>query len=271
MMKTDRDGKEVEIVVDGVGMVFGSRGRSVTALKEVRFEVYKNEFVSLLGPSGCGKSTLLRLMADLLQPTSGEIRIRGATSKEARLQRQYGIVFQNPTLFEWRTIRENIELPLEIVGRSKQERAAVSSRLLELIGLADFKDHFPWQLSGGMQQRVAIARALSLDPPILFMDEPFSALDEFTKENLQLELMEIQRKTNKTIIFVTHSIPEAVYLSDRIIVLSAHPGRLHSIHEVTLGKNRSVHVRESDSYYEMMTKVRMSLYEERGRLDEFAG
>jgi NitT/TauT family transport system ATP-binding protein len=263
--------KEVEIVVDGVSMVFVSKDQETTALKEISFEVYTNEFVSLLGPSGCGKSTLLRLMADLLQPTSGEIRIQNAMSREARLQRKYGIVFQSPTLFEWRTVRENIELPMEILGRKKKERAEISSQLLELVGLTSFKDHFPWQLSGGMQQRTAIARALSLNPPILFMDEPFSALDEFTKEKLQLELKEIQRQTNKTIIFVTHSIPEAVFLSDRIIILSAHPGRLHSIHEVELGESGEPHIRESDAFYDMITKVRLSLYEERDRIHEFAG
>ena len=255
-------GREVEILVNDVSMVFSGKDRGVTALANIHFEVYKNEFISLLGPSGCGKSTLLRLMADLLQPTSGEIRIQNKDTKEARLTRQYGIVFQSPTLFEWRTVRENIELPLEILGIPKKERLQTSMRLLELVGLSSFKDHYPWQLSGGMQQRVAIARALSLDPPILFMDEPFSALDEFTKEKLQLELKEIQLKTNKTILFVTHSIPEAVFLSDRIVVLSAHPGRLHTIHEVPLGNMRNDQVRESELFHETMTKVRKSFYEE---------
>ena len=160
-------GREVEILVDDVSMVFGGKDRGVTALENIHFEVYKNEFISLLGPSGCGKSTLLRLMADLLQPTSGEIRIQNKDTKEARLARQYGIVFQSPTLFEWRTVRENIELPLEILGLPKKERLQTSLRLLELVGLSSFKDHYSWQLSGGMQQRVAIARALSLRSPHL--------------------------------------------------------------------------------------------------------
>jgi NitT/TauT family transport system ATP-binding protein len=264
--------REIEILVNGVSMVFSKKGHeATTALKDIHLEVYKNEFVSLLGPSGCGKSTLLRLMADLIQPTSGEILIQNAASKEARTKRKYGIVFQSPTLFDWRTVRENIELPLEVQGRKKKERLEISENLLELVSLTAFKDHYPWQLSGGMQQRVAIARALSVDPSILFMDEPFSALDEFTKEKLQLELMEIQHKTSKTILFVTHSIPEAVFLSDRIIVLSAHPGQVHSILKVDLGEHRNLHVRESDKFYDTMTKVRKSIYEESGRIDEFAG
>ncbi|WP_201318233.1 ABC transporter ATP-binding protein [Paenibacillus sp. EPM92] len=254
--------QQVEISVNNVSMVFGTKEKEITALKQVSFDVYKNEVVSLLGPSGCGKSTLLRMMTDLIHPTSGSIVVESELPRIARLQRKFGIVFQSPTLFEWRTVQQNIELPLEIMGRSKRECSDKAKEMLELVGLAGFEKHYPWQLSGGMQQRVAIARALSLDPPILFMDEPFSALDEFTKEKLHLELMKIQRKTKKTIVFVTHSIPEAVFLSNRIIVLSARPGRIHSIHEIDLGVDRKPQIRELREYYDYITKVRSCFYEE---------
>lgn len=267
-MNSTEANKHVEIKVDDVSMVFGKKDREVTALQNVSFDVYKNEFVSLLGPSGCGKSTLLRLMADLLQPTSGEISIGQEHPREVRLLRKFGIVFQTPTLFEWRTVKDNIELPMEVLGRKKSEYSAISEQLLEMIGLTKFKHHYPWQLSGGMQQRVAIARALSLDPPILLMDEPFSALDEFTKEKLQLDLLEIKKQTNKTIVFVTHSIPEAVFLSDRIIVLSAHPGRVHSILEMEREEGSPAHVRQSERFHEMTALVRKCFYEESDSLDE---
>ncbi|MEC0231458.1 ABC transporter ATP-binding protein [Paenibacillus alba] len=263
-MSSDLSQQKVEISVDGVSMIFGKKGKQVTVLQEISFDVYQNEFVSLLGPSGCGKSTLLRLMADLLQPSSGQIIIQKEHPREVRLRRKFGIVFQNPTLFEWRTVRENIELPLEVMGQDRSVYRTVVDQLLETVGLMKFKDYYPWQLSGGMQQRVAIARALSLDPPILFMDEPFSALDEFTKEKLQYELLEIKRKTNKTIVFVTHSIPEAVFLSNRILVLSAHPGRIHSIHPVELGEGRSLQMRESASFHAMTASIRNCFYEESG-------
>nr|WP_223192494.1 ABC transporter ATP-binding protein [Paenibacillus sedimenti] len=252
-------------------MVFGKKGRQVTALQDITFDVYQNEFVSLLGPSGCGKSTLLRLMADLLQPASGQISIQKEHPREVRLRRKFGIVFQNPTLFEWRTVRENIELPLEVLGRNRHEYSVLVDQLLDIVGLTKFKEHYPWQLSGGMQQRVAIARALSLDPPILFMDEPFSALDEFTKEKLQLELLEIKKKTNKTIVFVTHSIPEAVFLSNRVIVLSAHPGRVHTILDVPLGDTRTALIRESEHFHELSAAVRNCFYKESEAIDEQIG
>lgn len=248
--------KETEIRIDDVSMVFGSKGREVTALANVSFEVYRSEFISLLGPSGCGKSTLLRLMADLLEPTSGRITIGEEEPREVRLKRKFGIVFQSPTLFEWRTVKDNIELPMEVLGLKKSEYSATSERLIDMVGLSKFKHHYPWQLSGGMQQRVAIARALSLDPPILLMDEPFSALDEFTKEKLQLDLLDIQKQTNKTIVFVTHSIPEAVFLSDRVIVMSAHPGRVHSILEMEREEGSYEHIRNSERFHEMTARVR---------------
>lgn len=266
-MHTPGAAKKAEIIVDQVSMRFGKKGQEVAALQDVSFEIYRNEFVSLLGPSGCGKSTLLRLMADLLEPTGGTITIQDDHPREVRLRRKFGIVFQNPTLFEWRTVKENIELPLEVLGGRKSEYTPLTERLLEMVGLSSFKNYYPWQLSGGMQQRVAIARALSLDPPILFMDEPFSALDEFTKEKLQLELLEIKKQTNKTIVFVTHSIPEAVFLSDRVIVLSAHPGRVHSILDMDREEGDLSHFRESARFHEMTKTVRNCFYEESDSFD----
>lgn len=260
--------KETEIRVDDVSMIFGSKGKEVTALTNVSFEVYRSEFVSLLGPSGCGKSTLLRLMADLLEPTSGRITIGEEEPREVRLKRKFGIVFQSPTLFEWRTVKDNIELPMEVLGLKKSEYSAISEQLIEMVGLSKFKHHYPWQLSGGMQQRVAIARALSLDPPILLMDEPFSALDEFTKEKLQLDLLDIQKQTNKTIVFVTHSIPEAVFLSDRVIVMSAHPGRVHSILEMEREEGSYAHIRNSERFHEMTARVRNCFVDEEDSLNE---
>lgn len=251
------------IDVDHVSVIFGSGPQQVTALSDVTFHISPNEFVSLLGPSGCGKSTLLRIVADLLQPTTGRARIAGQEPKQARLQRQFGIVFQTPALFDWRTVRHNVELPLELLGTRRKECRRISSELLDMVGLTRFADHYPWQLSGGMQQRVSIARALALDPPLLLMDEPFSALDEFTKEKLQMELLEIKRSTGKTFLFVTHSIPEAVFLSDRIIVLSAHPGQVHSIHSVNLPAEREGQLRETEPFYQMITAIRNCFHEER--------
>jgi len=251
------------IEVDHVSVIFGSGPQQVTALSDVTFHIAPNEFVSLLGPSGCGKSTLLRIVADLLQPTTGRVRIAGKEPKQARLQRQFGIVFQTPALFDWRTVRHNVELPLELLGTRRKECRRISSELLDMVGLTRFADHYPWQLSGGMQQRVSIARALALDPPLLLMDEPFSALDEFTKEKLQMELLEIKRSTGKTFLFVTHSIPEAVFLSDRIIVLSAHPGQVHSVHSVNLPAERENQLRETEPFYQMIMTIRNCFHEER--------
>lgn len=255
--------EQLLIDVDHVSVIFGSGPQQVTALSDVTFHIAPNEFVSLLGPSGCGKSTLLRIVADLLHPTTGHVRITGQEPKQARLQRQFGIVFQTPALFDWRTVRHNVELPLELLGTKRKECRRISSELLEMVGLTRFADHYPWQLSGGMQQRVSIARALALDPPLLLMDEPFSALDEFTKEKLQMELLEIKRSTGKTFLFVTHSIPEAVFLSDRIIVLSAHPGQVHSIHSVNLPAERESQLRETEPFYQMITTIRNCFHEER--------
>ncbi|MDR6552702.1 ABC transporter ATP-binding protein [Paenibacillus qinlingensis] len=260
-MNSDFFRQKVEISLEGVGMVFGKKGRQITALQNITFDVEQHEFVTLLGPSGCGKSTLLRLMADLLQPSSGQITVRKEHPKEVRLRRKFGIIFRTPNLFEWRTVRENIELPLEVLEQTRQMYREQVDQLLDTVGLAKFKDYYPWQLSLGMQIRVAMARALSLDPPILFMDEPFSTLDEFTKDKLQLDVLEMKKKMNKTIIFVTRSLTEAVFLSDRIIVLSANPGCVHAIHQVPLGSNRTLQTRESPLFQELTTVIQKSINE----------
>ena len=212
------------VEVAGVGKVFGTGDAAVTALDSVDLTIQGREFVSLIGPSGCGKSTLLRLIGDLTSPTSGTIKINGKAPARARQDRDYGMVFQAPVLMDWRTIAKNIELPLEIMGYPADERRRRATDLLRLVELEAFAERHPWELSGGMQQRVAIARALSFDPKLLLMDEPFGALDEMTRERMNAELMSIWRRTATTIVFVTHSIPEAVFLSTRVVVMSARPG-----------------------------------------------
>ena len=249
----------VEISIKDLGMTFkDNSGNDVKALTGVNLDIYKGEFISLLGPSGCGKTTLLRMVADLLEPTEGTVRISGMTPREIRLQRKFGFVFQSAVLFDWRTIEQNIELPLETMGFRKKERRARSKEMLEMVGLSAFAKHFPGQLSGGMQQRVNIARALSIEPEILLMDEPFSALDEFTKEKLHEDLLRIWRKTNKTVLFVTHNIQEAVLLSDRVCVLSPHPGRLSAVVDINLPRPRNLDMKESSEFNELVKKVRNS-------------
>lgn len=250
--------ENIEIKIDNVSKRFKSGGSDVTALKNVSLEIQKGEFVSLLGPSGCGKTTLLRMIADLLEPTEGSITIEGATPYQSRINRKYGMVFQSPVLYEWRTISRNIELPLEIMKVKKEEREARAKKMLELVGLTEFADSYPSELSGGMQQRVGIARALAIRPEILLMDEPFSALDEFTREKLHADLLRIWRKTNKTIVFVTHNISEAVYLSDRVCVLSPHPGRLSAVVDITLPRPRTEEMRHSAETAALIAKVRNS-------------
>ncbi len=249
---------QIEIKLDHVGMTYEAADRTVTALTDVTLDIHKGEFISLLGPSGCGKSTLLRIIANLIDNTQGEVLIEGMSPKEARLKRKYGMVFQAPVLYDWRTIRKNVELPLEIMHISKAERVKASEEMLELVNLKEFMDHYPNQLSGGMQQRVGIARAFALKPEILLMDEPFSALDEFTKEKLHEDLLRIWRKTNKTIIFVTHNIQEAVFLSDRICVLSPHPGRLSAVVDVNLPRPRTQEMKGTQEFTDLVTKVRNS-------------
>lgn len=251
--------KEVQIEIKDLSIIFkDNAGNDVAALSNVNLDIYKGEFISLLGPSGCGKTTLLRTIADLQEPTDGYVRIDGMTPKEIRMQQKFGFVFQQPVLFEWRTVKKNVELPLEIMYQSKEDRSKRADEMLEMVGLTDFANHLPRQLSGGMQQRVNIARAFGLRPELLLMDEPFSALDEFTKEKLQEDLLRIWHKTNKTVVFVTHNIQEAVFLSDRICVLSPHPGRLSAVVNVDLPRPRTLSIKETPEFNELVIKVRNS-------------
>ena len=222
--------------VDSVSRVFGRGTSQVVALDDVSLTVAPGEFVSLIGPSGCGKSTLLRLVADLDQPTSGTVEVFGRPARQARLSREYGIAFQQAGLLPWRTVRANVELPLTLSGAGRGARRERVDHLLDLVGLADFADHFPDQLSGGMQQRVAIARSLAEEPSLLLMDEPFGALDEMTREHLQTQLLRICAETRAAVVFVTHSIPEAVFLSDTVVVMSPRPGRIREIVDVGLDR-----------------------------------
>jgi NitT/TauT family transport system ATP-binding protein len=247
--------------VFGEGLKSGGRtgaGR-VEALAGVDLSIRQGEFISLIGPSGCGKSTLLRIVGDLTSATTGTVTVNGKPAERARLDRDYGMVFQAPVLFDWRTVQKNVELPLEVIGRPAAERTARAREMLELVELGGFMGHHPWQLSGGMQQRVAIARALALGPAILLMDEPFGALDEMTRERMNLELLRIWERTGTTVIFVTHSIPEAVFLSTRVVVMSARPGRITNVIPIDLPRERGVETRELERYFELVTAVRESL------------
>jgi NitT/TauT family transport system ATP-binding protein len=248
------------VTVSAVSKVFNAgKANQVDALVDVSLTVQPGEFVSLIGPSGCGKSTLLRLIADLTQPSGGVITINGKPAKQARLDQDYGMAFQQAGLFDWRKVARNVELPLELRGWDKTKRKARAMEMLELVKLPDFANHYPWELSGGMQQRVAIARALAIDPPLLLMDEPFGALDEMTREHMQAELTRICAATGKTVIFVTHSIPEAVYLSDRVVVMSPRPGKIVKIVEVNLGDRTEHETRERSEFFTKVTEVREAL------------
>lgn len=244
------------VAARNVGKVFGRGDDQVEALRDINLTIEPEEFISLIGPSGCGKSTLLRLIGDLTPPTSGDLVINGKPPSQARTDRDYGIVFQKATLLDWRTVEKNVELPLEIMGLEDPSSAL---DMLELVGLAEFKDHYPWQLSGGMQQRVAIARALTFNPSLLLMDEPFGALDEMTREQMQQEVLRIWEETETTVVFVTHSIPEAVFLSNRVVVMTPRPGRISEVIETDLPYPRNVDTRESPPYYEKVTEVREAL------------
>lgn len=247
------------ISAQNLDLTFQTNDGPVHALKGVSLDIEKGDFVSFIGPSGCGKTTFLRCMADLEQPTGGTILVNGTTPEEARKARAYGYVFQAAGLYPWRTIGRNISLPLEIMGYSKADQAERVKRTMELVDLAGFENKFPWQLSGGMQQRASIARALAFDADILLMDEPFGALDEIVRDHLNEQLLQLWARTEKTIAFVTHSIPEAVYLSTKIVVMSPRPGRITDVIESPLPKDRPLDIRESAQFLEVAHRVREGL------------
>jgi NitT/TauT family transport system ATP-binding protein len=247
------------IEAKGLELTFETGDGPVHALKDVSLAIHKGDFVSFIGPSGCGKTTLLRVAADLEQPTAGSITVNGMTPEEARKRRAYGYVFQAAGLFPWRTIGANIRLPLEIMGYARAEQERRVARVLELVELTGFEKKFPWQLSGGMQQRASIARALAFDADILLMDEPFGALDEIVRDKLNEQLLALWARTAKTIAFVTHSIPEAVFLSTRIVVMSPRPGRVTDVIESTLPRERSLDIREAPEFLALAHRVREGL------------
>jgi NitT/TauT family transport system ATP-binding protein len=245
-------------VVALAGVTKEFRGGTV-AVQGIDLEVHPREFVSLIGPSGCGKSTLLRIIGDLVAPTEGTVSVNGKSAERARRDRDYGIVFQQAVLYDWRNVAKNIALPLEMLGWDRRRRAERVDEMLQLVDLESFAAHHPWQLSGGMQQRVSIARALSFEPALLLMDEPFGALDEMTRERLNVELLRIWAETGSTVVFVTHSIPEAVFLSTRVVVMSARPGRVAQMIDVDLPQPRTNAVREEPRFFELVTEVREAL------------
>jgi NitT/TauT family transport system ATP-binding protein len=253
------------VSLSGVTKQFGTGG--VVALQDIDLEIAPGEFISLIGPSGCGKSTLLRVIGDLVEPTAGEVRVNGKTAHQARADRDYGIVFQDAVLFDWRTVAKNIGLPLEMMGWSRRRRAERVDEMLDLVELTGFGGHHPWQLSGGMQQRVSIARALAFHPALLLMDEPFGALDEMTRERLNLELLRIWQASESTVIFVTHSISEAVFLSTRVVVMSPRPGQVAGVVDIDLPQPRDAETREQPRFAELIREVRR-LLRSRGGLDE---
>jgi NitT/TauT family transport system ATP-binding protein len=231
-----------------------------TALQGIGLDIEEGEFVSLIGPSGCGKSTLLRIIGDLIQPTAGSAFVNGKPARQARIDRDYGIVFQDADLYDWRTVAKNIALPLELARWDRRRRTAKVKEMLDLVELGGFESHHPWQLSGGMQQRVSIARALSFDPPLLLMDEPFGALDEMTRERLNMELLRIWEASGSTVVFVTHSISEAVFLSTRVVVMSPRPGRISDVIPIGLPQPRTALTREEPGFFELVTRVREALH-----------
>jgi NitT/TauT family transport system ATP-binding protein len=250
------------IVFEGVSKTYPSQAGETEALRDVSLSVEQGEFVSLIGPSGCGKSTLLRIVGDLVSPSAGTVTVNGKRPEAARLGRDYGIVFQAPVLYDWRTVEANVRLPLEVAGRARDERDQRVRTLLRLVGLDGFRNHYPWQLSGGMQQRVAIARALVTNPPILLMDEPFGALDEMTRERLNGELLNVCSETGATVLFVTHSISEAVFLSTRVVVLGPRPGRIERVVDVDLQRPRTEKTRALPRFFDLVTAVREHLVED---------
>jgi NitT/TauT family transport system ATP-binding protein len=252
---------DVAIEIGGLSLRFDTADGPVQALSDVSLKVARGEFVSFIGPSGCGKTTLLRAVADLESPTSGTIRVNGLSPDEARARRAYGYVFQAPALYPWRSVARNIALPLEVMGFSRTEREARVAKGLELVNLSGFGAKYPWQLSGGMQQRASIARALSFDPDLLLMDEPFGALDEIVRDMLNQQLLRLWDVTGKTVLFVTHSIPEAVFLSTHIVVMSPRPGRIYDIIECNFPRDRTLDIRETPEFLAIANRVRQGLRE----------
>ena len=268
-MTADPTPQSPVVRIAGVDKTFARGDGAVTkALEGIDLEIGRGEFVSLIGPSGCGKSTLLRIVGDLIAPSTGTVTVNGKTAERARRDRDYGMVFQAPVLFDWRTVEDNVKLPLEILGQDAATRTKRAREMLELVELGDFLKHHPYQLSGGMQQRVAIARALAFQPSILLMDEPFGALDEMTRERMNSEVLRIWEQTGTTILFVTHSIPEAVFLSSRVVVMSARPGRITNVVDIDLPRPRTEDTRETRRYFELVTAVRESLRRGGGSLDD---
>ncbi|MBM1222178.1 ABC transporter ATP-binding protein [Ponticoccus sp. SC2-23] len=265
LAETDVVAKPV-IAARSLNLTFETNDGPVHALRDVNLDVARGDFVSFIGPSGCGKTTFLRCIAGLETPTGGALSVNGMTPDEARRARAYGYVFQAASLYPWRTIGGNVRLPLEIMGFSKSEQAERVRRTLELVDLAGFEKKYPWQLSGGMQQRASIARALAFDADLLLMDEPFGALDEIVRDRLNEELLKLWDRTGKTIGFVTHSIPEAVYLSTRIVVMSPRPGRITDVIESPLPKERPLDIRDSREFIEIAHRVREGL--RAGHVDE---
>jgi NitT/TauT family transport system ATP-binding protein len=253
------EGRRRVVDIKGLSLTFETADGPVYALSEVDLEVDHGDFVSFIGPSGCGKTTLLRVIADLEHPTSGQITVNGVTPAQARLDRGYGYVFQAAGLFPWRSIERNVTLPLEIMGVPAAERRERVRRYLDLVNLGDFAKKFPWQLSGGMQQRASIARALCFDPELLLMDEPFGALDEIVRDHLNEQLLSLWRKTGKTVVFVTHSIPEAVFLSTRIVVMSPRPGRIIDVIPTDFPRDRTLDMRETPEFMAVAHRVREGL------------
>jgi len=247
------------ISTKNLDLTFETNDGPVHALKDITLDIAEGEFVSLIGPSGCGKTTLLRVIADLEKPTGGSVSVNGMTPEQARLARAYGYVFQQSALLPWRTIEENVALPLEVMGLDKATRIARIKSNLELVNLTGFEKKFPWQLSGGMQQRASIARALAVEPAMLLMDEPFGALDEIVRDHLNEQLLKLWAKTKKTVVFVTHSIPEAVFLSTKIVVMSPRPGRIHEIIDCDLGTDRPLDIRETPEFLKIAHQVREGL------------
>ncbi|MEO8469183.1 MAG: ABC transporter ATP-binding protein [Chloroflexota bacterium] len=260
------------VQLSGVAKVFGvGDGPFTTALESINLDIARGEFVSLIGPSGCGKSTLLRIIGDLTGPTDGTAVVNGKPAAQARRDRDYGMVFQAPVLMDWRTVEDNVKLPLEVMGWDSARRTTRAAEMLALMELGGFLAHRPYQLSGGMQQRVAIARALAFEPALLLMDEPFGALDEMTRERMNSEVLRIWERTGTTVVFVTHSIPEAVFLSSRVVVMSARPGRITKIIDIDLPRPRTDLTRESTRYFELITEVREGLRVGEATADATAG